>query len=47
MKAVADEVIARFARNLEAEIAGAVVSDTQVSAAGVLWGAGRRMLKKD
>jgi carbon monoxide dehydrogenase subunit G len=47
MKAVADEIIARFAKNLEAEIAGGAVSDTQVSAAGVLWGAGKRLFTKD
>jgi carbon monoxide dehydrogenase subunit G len=46
MKAVADEIIARFAKNLEAEIAGGAVSDTQVSAAGVLWGAGKRLFTK-
>jgi len=46
MKAVADEIIARFAKNLEAEIAGGAVSDSQVSAAGVLWGAGKRLFTK-
>lgn len=50
MKAVADEIIARFAKNLEQEIAGggiALAGDTpSVSAAGVLWGAGKRMFKK-
>jgi carbon monoxide dehydrogenase subunit G len=46
MKAVADEIIARFTKNLEAEIAGGAVSDAQVSAAGVLWGAGKRLLTK-
>jgi carbon monoxide dehydrogenase subunit G len=47
MKAVADEIIARFVQNLEAEIADGAVSGTQLSAAGVLWNAGRRMLKRD
>ena len=50
MKAVADEIIARFARNLEQEIAGGGVdaSDaTSVSAASVLWGAAKRSFKKE
>ena len=51
MKAVADEIIGRFAKNLEQEIAiGGVEAAPQgnaVSAAGVLWGAGKRIFKKD
>lgn len=47
MKAVADEIIARFARNLEQEIATGGVEAAPVSAAGVLWGAGKRIFKKD
>jgi carbon monoxide dehydrogenase subunit G len=47
MKAVADEIIARFAKNLEQEIAGAGTEAKPLSAAGVLWGAGKRILKKD
>lgn len=50
MKAVADEIIARFAKNLEQEIAGGGVeasAASSVSATSLLWGAGKRMFKKD
>jgi uncharacterized protein len=47
MKAVADEIIARFAKNLEQEIATGGVEAAPMSAAGVLWGAGKRIFKKD
>jgi uncharacterized protein len=47
MKAVADEIIARFAKNLEQEIAIGGVEAAPMSAAGVLWGAGKRIFKKD
>jgi carbon monoxide dehydrogenase subunit G len=50
MKAVADEIIARFAKNLEQEIAGGGIeasAASSVSATGVLWGAGKRLFKKD
>jgi len=50
MKAVADEIIARFAKNLEQEIAGSgleAAGAPSVSAASLLWGAGKRMFKKD
>ena len=47
MKAVADEIIGRFAKNLEREIAGGAVEGAPLSAAGVIWGAGKRMFKKD
>jgi carbon monoxide dehydrogenase subunit G len=50
MKAVADEIIARFAKNLEQEIAGGGVAAgdaASVSAASVLWGAAKRSFKKD
>ena len=50
MKAVADEIIARFAKNLEQEIAGGGIeasAASSVSATSVLWGAGKRMFKKD
>lgn len=50
MKAVADEIIGRFAKNLEAEIAGGGVESgdaPSVSAASVLWGAAKRTFKKD
>lgn len=46
MKAVADEIIARFATNLAREIAEGGVEAAPISAAGVLWGAGKRMFKK-
>ena len=51
MKAVADEIIARFGKNLEQEIAGSGIAAAgdapSVSAGGLLWGAGKRMFKKD
>jgi carbon monoxide dehydrogenase subunit G len=50
MKAVADEIIARFARNLEQEIAGAGVeasAASSLSATSLLWGATKRAFKKD
>jgi carbon monoxide dehydrogenase subunit G len=50
MKAVADEIIARFAKNLEQEISTGsieVSAAPSVSATSVLWGAGKRMFKKD
>jgi carbon monoxide dehydrogenase subunit G len=50
MKAVADEIIARFAKNLEQEIAGggmATTAGASISATSVLWGASKRMFKKD
>ena len=50
MKAVADEIIARFAKNLEQEInGGGVETDdaASVSATSVLWGAAKRTFKKE
>ena len=50
MKAVADEIIARFAKNLEQEITGGGVAAgdaASVSATSVLWGAAKRTFKKE